>query len=159
MVDTGKPITTITGVSGYVGSQVCLEFLKSGEYHVRGTVRDAKNEAKVAPLRKAFGEHFDRLELVEADLLDAESLSKAIAGSTYVVHTASPFFFPANEDDVVKPAVEGTLAVLRACSASAVKRIVITSSCVAIYLPADEDRPDWETGWLDESVWSNPDRP
>ena len=137
MVDAGKPVTTITGVSGFIGSRVCLDFLLSGEFHVRGTVRDAKNEAKLAPLRKAFGEYFDKLELVEADLLDASSLSKAIAGSTYVVHTASPFNFSANEDDLVKPAVEGTLAVLKACSASAVKRLVLTSSCVAIYFPAD----------------------
>ncbi len=137
MVDAGKPVTTITGVSGFIGSRVCLDFLLSGEFHVRGTVRDAKNEAKLAPLRKAFGEYFDKLELVEADLLDASSLSKAIAGSTYVVHTASPFNFSANEDDLVKPAVEGTLAVLKACSASAVKRLILTSSCVAIYFPAD----------------------
>ena len=51
MVDAAKPVTTITGVSGFIGSQVCLDFLKSGEFRVRGTVRDAKNEAKVAPLR------------------------------------------------------------------------------------------------------------
>jgi nucleoside-diphosphate-sugar epimerase len=75
-------------------------------------------------------------------LLDAESLSRAIAGSTYVVHTASPYFNPVNEEDVVKPAVEGTMAVLKACSASNVKRLVITSSCAAIYFTADKDRPD-----------------
>ena len=92
-------------------------------------------------------------------MLDAFSLSKAIAGSKYVVHTASPFNFSAKEDDLAKPAVEGTLAVLKACSESAVKRLVLTSSCVAIYFPADKDRPDWKTGWLDESCWSNPDRP
>jgi nucleoside-diphosphate-sugar epimerase len=88
-------------------------------------------------------------------LLDAESLSRAIAGSTYVVHTASPFYFPANEDDVVKPAVEGTMAVLKACSASNVKRLVITSSCAAVVCMAAEDKPDLETGFYDESCWSN----
>jgi len=56
MVEKGKPITTITGVSGFIGSYVCLDFLKSCEFHVRGTVRDIKNEAKIAPLRKAFGD-------------------------------------------------------------------------------------------------------
>ncbi len=59
MVDAGKPVTTITGVSGFIGSRVCLDFLMSGEFHVRGTVRDAKNEAKLAPLRKAFGGYFE----------------------------------------------------------------------------------------------------
>jgi nucleoside-diphosphate-sugar epimerase len=58
MVDAIKPIVTITGVSGFLGSRVCLDFLKCGQYTVRGTVRDAKNEAKIAPLRKAFGEYF-----------------------------------------------------------------------------------------------------
>jgi len=91
-------------------------------------------------------------------LLDAESLHKAIAGSTYVVHTASPFFFPKNEEDVIKPAVDGTIAVLKACSASNVKRLVITSSTAAILGMAAEDKPDLETGFYDESCWSNPAR-
>ena len=60
MVEGGlKPIVTITGISGFIGSRVCLDFLISGEYRVRGTVRDHKNEAKIAPLRKAFGVYFD----------------------------------------------------------------------------------------------------
>jgi len=92
-------------------------------------------------------------------LLDAESLSRAISGSTYVIHTASPYYFPANEDDVVKPAVQGTMAVLKACSESNVRRLVITSSCAAIYFTAKKDTPNLKTGWLDETCWSNPDRP
>jgi len=61
MVETSsiKPIVVITGVSGYVGSQVALLFLKDSNYKVVGTVRDTKNEAKLAPLREAFGEYFD----------------------------------------------------------------------------------------------------
>jgi len=159
MVDAVKPILTITGVSGFLGSYVCLEFLKCGDYHVRGTVRDTKNEARIAPLRKAFGAYFDKLELVEADLLDPDSLTRAIAGSTYVVHTASPVSFSLAEDDIVKPALEGTMAVVKACAAFNVKRCVITSSCATIYHPRDEEKPDYATGWLDESCWSDPDRP
>jgi dihydroflavonol-4-reductase len=68
-------------------------------------------------LRKAFGDWFENLELVEADLLDADSISRAVAGSTYVVHTASPVVFnPKTDDDVIKPAVDGTLAVMKACT-------------------------------------------
>ena len=55
----GKPIITITGVSGYLGSHTCLAFLKSGNYRVRGTVRSTTNEKKIEPLRKAFGEYFE----------------------------------------------------------------------------------------------------
>jgi nucleoside-diphosphate-sugar epimerase len=72
------PIVTITGISGYVGSQVCLAFLKNGTFKVRGTVRSVSNAAKIEPLKVAFGEHFEKLELVEADLLNEESLFKAI---------------------------------------------------------------------------------
>ena len=122
-------------------------------------MRDNKNEAKIAPLRKAFGEYFDQLELVDADLLDAESITKAIAGSTYVVHTASPFYFPENDDDVIKPAVDGTIAVMHACSASgSVKRCVITSSCAAVVNLAASDKPNIKTGFYNETHWSNPKR-
>jgi nucleoside-diphosphate-sugar epimerase len=65
--------------------------LKDGSYEVRGTVRSATNEKKIAPLRTAFGEQFDQLKLVEADLMNAESLKKAIEGCDIVVHTASVF--------------------------------------------------------------------
>ena len=71
---------------------------------------------------------------MEADLLDEDSMIRAIEGSTYVAHIASPFVTaaPKNEDDLIKPAVEGTLAAMKACRASKVKRIVITSSVVSI---------------------------
>lgn len=57
-------------------------------------------------------------------------------GCDYVVHTASPFPLktPTNENDLIKPAVEGTLAVVRAAHKHKVKRVVITSSCVAILM-------------------------
>lgn len=83
-------MVTITGVSGFIGSQICLDLLKSAKYRVRGTVRNHKDEAKLASIKIAFGEYFDILELVSADLLDAAAIEKAIEGATYVVHTASP---------------------------------------------------------------------
>ena len=85
-------------------------------------------------MKDAFGELFNDIELVEADLLNEESLFKAITDSTYVIHTASPFPIarPKTEDEVVRPAVEGTAAVLKACHQNKVKRLVITSSIAAI---------------------------
>ena len=91
MVESNKPIVVITGVSGYIGSQVCSMFLKSGKYRVRGTVRNKDDKTKIAPLQKAFGDDFKNLELVNADLMNQESLDKAIEGATYLVHTASPY--------------------------------------------------------------------
>jgi len=135
MVEAGeKPIVTLTGISGYLGAVTCLKFLEDGSFRVRGTVRDTTNEAKIAPLREAFGDLFSQLELRQADLNDEQSMIDAIAGSTYVCHMASPFFFgsESTEETMVKPAVNGTLAAMRACKAAGVKRIVITSSLASI---------------------------
>ncbi len=134
MVESTKKKVVITGISGFLGSTVTKLFLEDGGYTVRGTVRDTKNEKKLAPLRKAFGDRFNDLELVEADLLKPESLSAAIEGCDYVVHTASPFPLanPRDENEIIRPAVEGTLAVMRACHKFKVKRVVITSSIASI---------------------------
>lgn len=146
----------ITGVSGYLGSHVALEFLKDGTYTVKGTVRDTKNLKKIEPLRKAFGEHFDQLTLVEADLDNKESLLAAIQGADYVVHTASPFPLkpPKTEADLINPAVNGTLAVMEACHINKIKRVVITSSIASIMYPKPDARP--KDGVYNETNWSDP---
>ena len=140
-----KPLVTITGITGYLGAHVCLLFLKDGNYRVRGTVRNASNAAKMDPIKAAFGDLFNELEIVEADLLKEDTLTAACADSTYVVHTASPFYFHnQTEDELIKPAVEGTLAIVKACNTHKVKRCVITSSCTAVkfgYTMDDKDRP------------------
>lgn len=111
-----KPIVVITGVTGFLGSHVLEQFLRDGTYAVRGTVRDKNSEEKIAPLKTALGHLFNSVTLVNADLLDANSLDQAIAGADYVVHTASPVTLkqPKDENILIKPAVEGTLAVMRA---------------------------------------------
>ena len=85
---------------------MCNLFLKDGGFTVRGTVRDKTNEQKIAPLRAAFGENFNKLELRNADLLDEKSLDDAIEGATFVVHTASPFHTKAEKlEEICDPAV------------------------------------------------------
>ena len=88
-----KPLVTITGITGFLGAHVCLLFLQDGGFRVRGTVRSASNETKMNPIKSAFGDLFNQLEVVEADLLNEASMTAACEGSTYVVHTASPFYF------------------------------------------------------------------
>ena len=111
---------------------VVRDFIQDGGFTVRGTVR-GKTDDKIQPLKEALGEDIQHLEIVEADLLDAASIENAIAGSTFVVHTASPFILKVkNDDEIIKPAVEGTLAVMKACHKHGVKRLVITSSVAAI---------------------------
>ena len=124
---------------------------------MRGTVRSTTNEAKIAPLKAGFGEYFDQLELVEADLLNEASILTACAGSTYVIHTASPFTFSKEDAEIIKVAVEGSMAVMKACTAAGVKRCVVTSSVAAIAAMAKEDSPAAGQE-INESHWSNPDR-
>ena len=141
MVESSKKKVVITGITGFLGSHVCDYFLKDGSFDVRGTVRDKNNENKLAPLRKAFGENFNKLELVEADLLKPETIDEAIKGCDYVIHTASPFPIeePKDENVLIRPAVEGTLAAVKAAHKYKVKRIIITSSVAAIMGQKEEN--------------------
>mmetsp|Transcript_30911 Transcript_30911/g.73673 ORF Transcript_30911/g.73673 Transcript_30911/m.73673 type:complete len:353 (+) Transcript_30911:107-1165(+) len=146
-----KATVTVTGVTGFIGSRVCLDFLQHGDFKVRGTVRDKSSKSKMDMLKKAFGEElFGRLDLVEADLLDEESLISACEGSTYIVHTASPVLFNSkDEDKLVKPAVSGTVAIMKAARKHGVKKVVITSSTAAI-VAGHKDR----TTAFTEEDWS-----
>ncbi len=71
----GKGTVTITGISGYIGAHVALACLEDGSFKVRGTVRNKDDPAKLEQYKAAFGKHFDKLELVNADLLDDASLA------------------------------------------------------------------------------------
>ena len=151
-----KPIVLITGVSGFLGSHVANVFLKDGAFDVRGTVRNLSDSKKIDPLKKAFGSHFANLTLVEADLLKADSIIKAIKGADYVMHIASPcpLIIPKDEMDLIKPALEGTLAVMKGCHLHKVKRVVITSSMSAIKECKPHDMPRNKT--FNETNWSDP---
>lgn len=136
-----KKNVVITGITGFLGSHVCFQFLKNSDFHVRGTVRDLNNLKKLAPLKKAFADYYNHLELVEADLLKPESLDTAVQGCDYVVHTASPFPIepPKDENELIRPTVEGTMAVIQAAYKYKVKRVVVTSSVAAIMNQSPEN--------------------
>jgi nucleoside-diphosphate-sugar epimerase len=111
-------------------------------YRVRGTVRDPKNEKKTQYLRTLPGAA-ERLELVALDLekSDQSVFDKAAEGCTLIAHTASPLpaHSPKDENELIKPAVQGTLAVLKAAlKSSTVKKVVVTSSVAAVG-PSEED--------------------
>lgn len=111
----------------------------------------------MAPLKRAYGEDlYSQIEFVKAELLDQESLDAAIAGCTYVIHTASPIPIKVPEDEnlIIKPAVEGTLSVLRAAHKHKVKRVVITSSGLTVYTRKPENQKELynEEDWSDIEV-------
>lgn len=130
---TNKPIC-ITGASGFIASYLIRELLDCG-YNVRGTVRGLTEGNKYEYLTSLPGAA-ERLELVQAELLTEGSYDEAVAGSEYVMHTASPYFLDVKEPqhDLVDPALKGTLNVLQACvKAGSVKRVVLTSSVAAVF--------------------------
>lgn len=148
-----RPLVLITGITGYLGSAVAHLFLKDGRFRVRGTVRDLNNKKKLAPVMHYFGnELFNKMELVEASLQDEASLFKAVKGCTYVLHVASPIVItqPKDANVLIKPAVEGTLNICRACHKEKVKRLVMTSSSAAIKDPIITNR----NPILTEEDWS-----
>lgn len=129
------PLVLVTGVSGFIASWVAHAALKVG-YRVRGTVRSLKNEDKVKHLRDLCPGSKYQLELVEADLTSDAGWNDAVRDCDYILHLASPFPLddPKDPNELIVPAVDGTLRVLRAAAAldKPPKRVVLTSSIVAV---------------------------
>jgi nucleoside-diphosphate-sugar epimerase len=147
----------VTGGSGFIGCHCILQLLAAG-YQVRTTVRNLKRETDVRAMLKAGGaEPGDRLSFIAADLENDAGWSEAVAECEYVLHVASPLpaSLPKHEDELIVPAREGTLRVLRAAKDAGVKRVVLTSSFAAIgYGHEPQEKPFSETNWtnLDSDV-------
>lgn len=147
----------VTGASGFIAKHCIAELLRR-DYEVRATVR---NLARTDDTRRGIeqaGASSDTVAFVAADLLNDEGWDEAMAGCTYVLHVASPFPMqnPKDEDEVIRPAREGAVRVLMAALRAGVKRVVLTSSIVAVTLPW----PEAPTGHVfDEADWTNPKRP
>src|SRR5262245_29311160 len=106
----------VTGGSGFVGSHVILQLLNAG-HRVRTTVRSLKREDSVrAMLKDAGAEAGDRLSFFSADLEKDEGWADAVTATDYVIHVASPMpaAAPKNEDELIVPARDGVLRVLKA---------------------------------------------
>jgi nucleoside-diphosphate-sugar epimerase len=142
----------VTGGSGFIGAHSILQLLAAG-YQVRTTVRSLKREGDVrAMLKEGGAEPGDRLSFIAADLESDAGWAEAAAGCEYVLHVASPFppNIPKHEDELIVPAREGALRVLRAARDAGVRRVVLTSSFVAIgYGQKPQRAPFDETNWTD----------
>jgi len=144
----------VTGGSGFIGSHTVLQLLAAG-HQVRTTVRNLNREGDVRALLKSAGaEAGGRLSFFAADLEKDAGWSEAVAGSEFVLHVASPFpqTVPKHEDELIVPAREGALRVLRAARDAGVKRVVLTSSFAAIGYGHEQ-----QTAPFDETTWTNLD--
>ena len=144
----------VTGGSGFIGSHAILQLLAAG-HRVRTTVRNLAREPQLrAMLREGGVEAAEQLSVFAADLEQDAGWSEAVAGCEYVLHVASPFpaGVPQHEDELIVPAREGALRVLRAARAALVKRVVLTSSFAAIgYGHPARTTPFDERDWTDLS--------
>ncbi len=144
----------VTGGSGFIGSHCILQLLAAG-HRVRTTVRNLNREGDVRAMLKVGGvETADGLSFFATDLEKDAGWPEAVAGCDYVLHVASPFpaKVPKDEDELIVPAREGALRVLRASREAGVKRVVLTSSFAAIgYGQKPRTAPFNETDWTDPS--------
>lgn len=147
MVDT----VPLTGISGFIAKHQALRLLQAG-YRVRGTVRrlDRATEVKAALAPHLPGEALERLSFAEADLEADRGWDAAMEGIGALMHMASPFVInmPKDEMELIRPAVQGTRRALMAAARAGVKRVVLTSSIVAVETPGRHEALD-EGNWLD----------
>lgn len=149
MGNKGKVL--VTGATGYIASHVINELLQRG-YEVVGTVRSLAKKEKYAFLLD-LPHAKERLTLREADLLDPQSWDTALQGIESVLHVASPIppGVPKDENELIKPAVEGTKNVISASLRQHVKILVFTSSCLTIGVRSDGKVPN-EEDWSDPNL-------
>lgn len=144
----------VTGGNGYLGSQVIAALLNQGRA-VRATVRSVESEPEIREALRRGGADDDGLEVVEADLTSDDGWASATAGVEEVHHVASPIppAQPEDPDELIVPAREGTLRVIRAAHEAGARRVVLTSSFAAVgYSP----KPVRD---YSEADWTDPDTP
>ena len=145
----------VTGGSGFIGSHCILQLLAAG-HTVRTTLRNLKRESDVRDmLRQGGAEPGERVSFFATDLESDAGWPQAVAGCEFVLHIASPFpqGVPKDANELIVPAREGALRVLRAARDAGVKRVVLTSSFAAIgYGQMPRSVPFDETNWTDPNA-------
>src|SRR5689334_4948099 len=150
MRESASTKVLVTGANGFIGLHTVLHFLQRG-YNLCATVRSPEQAEKV---RQTLAKHVDtgKLQFTSADLTKDPGWDQAVSGCHYVLHLASPFptDAPKDENDLIVPAREGTLRVLRAAQKAGVKRAVLISSIAAIISGHErENRTFDESDWTD----------
>jgi len=152
----GEQSVLVTGGSGFLGGWCVVELLQRG-YRVRTTVRSLSREDEVRAGVESAVDAGDRLTVLAADLTRDDGWAEAIEGCSYVLHVASPFppAQPRDPDELIVPARDGTLRVLRHSLAAGVERIVVTSSVAAVR--NGDPGIDRSRHVYTEADWSDPD--
>ena len=150
---TTPPTSTkvlVTGANGFIGLHTTLRLLQLG-YHVRATVRTDAHEKDI---RATLFKHTDtsQLEFARADLLKDDGWQDAVHGCDFVIHTAAPYpvVNPKDENEVIIPARDGSMRVLRAAQAAGIQRVVFLSTVGAIV-----DGHQGENRTFDETDWTD----
>lgn len=152
--DKSKPVL-VTGATGYVAGWIVKKLLEE-EFTVHAAVRDPSQKEKIAHLDALAENAKGQIKFFQSDLLEPGSYAKAMEGCELVFHTASPFtnIVDNPQKQLIEPAVKGTENVLeQANKTKSVKRVVVTSSCAAIYTDAIECR-EAPSGMLTEEIWN-----
>jgi nucleoside-diphosphate-sugar epimerase len=142
----------VTGGTGFVGAHIILQLLQKG-YNVKTTLRSLNSKSKVMDTLKSNGiTTFDNLAFVEADLSKDDHWDEAMNGCDYVLSVASPVFFtiPKDENEAIRPAVDGIVRVLKAARNANVKRVVMTSNFGAVgFSNKKKNSVTTEADWTD----------
>lgn len=153
-IDKSKPVL-VTGANGYVASWLVKRLLEDG-ITVHAAVRTPDNDKKVGHLKEIAAQTNGTLKLFKADLLTEGAYQEAMKGCELVYHTASPFITDVKDPqkELIDPAVNGTANVLNSAKAvDSVKRVIVTSSCAAMYTDCI-DTINAPEGKLTEKVWN-----
>ena len=138
----------VTGASGFIAEHCIIELLKNG-YSVKGSLRSMNREQEVRDAVKTETDDTN-LEFCKLDLLEDDGWEDAMWDCDYLMHVASPFVIedPKDENELIKPAKEGTLRALNAAKKAGIKRVVLTSSVAAV-------NSHMMSGTSDHTTWTD----
>ena len=138
----------VTGASGFIAEHCIIELLKNG-YSVKGSLRTMNREQEVRDAVKTETDD-TKLEFCKLDLLEDDGWEDAMWDCDYLMHVASPFVIedPKDENELIKPAKEGTLRALNAAKKAGIKRVVLTSSVAAV-------NSHMMSGTSDHTTWTD----
>ncbi|WP_109298929.1 aldehyde reductase [Aquimarina sp. AU474] len=148
-----KEKVLLTGVTGFLGSHTTIQLLNKG-YEVIGTLRNMNRSDAIKQIIAKNTPNINSLSFAEADLMDQEIWNDLTKEVDYVMHIASPFprELPKHEDDLIIPAKEGTLNILKASAKNNIKRVILTSSTGSIVYGKEKSN---RSGVYTENDWTD----